>query len=99
MANIPTDITKIRFSLFNGATQVQTSQDVLVSTGNASRIFEGLSPNTPYVGKIQLITTLNNGVERVSNLTCEVNAPTGNPATCLAPTNLTPQCVNCASLT
>lgn len=96
VASIPSDITKIRFSLSNGGVEVGTFQDILVSAGNASRTFTGLSSSTTYTAKIQLITILN-GIETVSNFTtCQVGITTNAPASCIAPTNLSAQCVNCA---
>lgn len=91
VSSIPTDITKIRFSLYDSSvsTLLQGPIDVVVSGASASHVFTGLTNSTTYIIRTELIAVVN-GTEVISScgIASQVSITTSAPSACPAPTNL-----------
>ena len=78
---LPSDITKVRFSLlnFDGSSLLQGPIVVNTSAGSCSNIFSGLTPDTAYIIRVEFVALIN-GVEVTSTLnTCQVSVTTNLP--------------------
>lgn len=78
ISSLPVDITKIKYSLLSsdGLTVLQGPIAVNTSSGSSVYVFTGLSPDTDYIVKIELVALVN-GIEVTSSLgNCLTNITT-----------------------
>jgi len=81
VSSLPSDITKVRFSLlnFDGSSLLQGPIVVNTSAGSCPNIFNSLTPDTTYIIRVEFVALIN-GVEVTSTLnTCQVSVTTNLP--------------------
>jgi hypothetical protein len=80
VSSLPSDIIKVRHTLYNslGTVILQGPIEVVTIAGISSNNFTGLTPLTSYIIKVELVANVD-GAEVVSNLgTCQVSVTTSS---------------------
>lgn len=74
VSGLPSDITKVRFTLYDGSgtTIIQGPVDIATSAGSAVKVYTGLTTATNYIVAIQLIAVVN-GTEQMSSFGTSCN--------------------------
>jgi len=81
VSSLPSDITKVKFSLlnFDGTSLLQGPIVVNTIAGSCTNMFSSLTPDTDYIIRVEF-TALVNGIETTSTLnTCQISVTTNLP--------------------